>query len=146
VASGLILVDLSGSVSRAELIGYYAALRDDPALRPGLVVFADCRRVTSGPSFLELHAVANAQALLPPGLRPTRAAVLVNKGWLFGIVRQFAAMIERLGIRVMPFVDEADARRWLGVSDGPMVDAYAERVAAMAHSDSNGPDSSTDIA
>jgi hypothetical protein len=113
VATGVIELELWGSVSKAEIVAYYSALANDPAIRAGLVVLADCRRVTSGPSFLDLHSLANAKAQLAPGLRPARAAVLVHKGWLYGIVRQFAAMIERLGIHVMPFDTEEAARRWL---------------------------------
>jgi hypothetical protein len=63
----------------AEIVSYYSALASDPEIRAGRVVLADCRRVTSGPSFLDLHALANAKAQLAPGLRPTRAAVLVHK-------------------------------------------------------------------
>jgi hypothetical protein len=37
----------------------------------------------------------------------------VNKGWLFGIARQFAALVERVGISVMPFFDVDEAGRWL---------------------------------
>jgi len=144
--AGLILLDLSGSVSRAEILGYYVALLDDPDLRPGLAVFADCRRVTSSPSFIELHAVANAQAQLPRALRPTRAAVLVNKGWLYGIVRQFAAMIERLGIRVMPFVNEVEALQWLADGAARGIRSAADPVATVAHSDPYGGDRPTDLA
>ena len=67
----------------------------------------------SGPSFIELYGLATAKGQLPPDLRPTRAAVIVNQGWLFGIVRQFAALADRAGIRVMPFVDADQARQWL---------------------------------
>ena len=127
-AGGVILLELWGSVTGPEIFAYYDALLDDPALRPGLVVLADCRRVTSGPSFTELHSLANAKARLPEHVRPTRAAVLVNNGWLSGIVRQFAALIDRLGISVLPFADESDARRWLMISD----DARATAPSANA--------------
>jgi hypothetical protein len=69
--------------------------------------------VTSGPSFTDLHQLATAKGKLPPNLRPTRAAVIVNKGWLFGIVRQFASLADGGGIRVMPFFEPAEAREWL---------------------------------
>ena len=146
VTSGLILLDLSGSVTRAEMFAYYAALLADPDLRPGLAVLADCRRVTSSPSFIELHAVANAQAQLPQYVRPTRAAVLVNKGWLYGIIRQFAAMIERRGIRVMPFVDDDEARRWLAASDARAMRPVPDSLVGAVHSDSNNGDRPTEIA
>ena len=115
VDAGLILVQLSGRVTAAEIFAYYAALAADPGVVPGLAVLADCREVTTGPSFTEMVAVANAKGLLPDGLRPTRAAVLVSKSWIFGIVRQFAALAERMGVRVMPFYESHEARVWIGV-------------------------------
>ena len=120
--SGLVLVDLTGTVTAAEIFAYYSALAADPDIRPGLAVLADCRGVTTGPSFTDLYALATAKGQLPPGLRPTRAAVIVNKGWLFGIVRQFASLADRGGIRVMPFFSEADARQWLAKRADPAVE------------------------
>ena len=145
VATGVIELELWGSVSRAEIVSYYSALASDPEIRAGLVVLADCRRVTSGPSFLDLHALANAKAQLPPGLRPTRAAVLVHRGWLYGIVRQFAAMIERLGIHVMPFDTEEAARQWLVTGGDEDKRMTSSRVSA-GHVDRVGGDSEADIA
>ena len=115
VDARLVLVHLSGRVTGAEIFAYYAALAADPAVCPGLAVLADCRDVTTGPSFSEMVAVANAKGLLPDDLRPTRAAVLVSKSWIFGIVRQFGALAERMGIRVMPFYETREAREWIGV-------------------------------
>jgi hypothetical protein len=111
--AGLVLVHLSGRVTGAEIFAYYASLAADPAICPGLAVLADCRDVTAGPSFIEMVAVANAKGLLPDDLRPTRAAVIVSKTWIFGLVRQFAALTERMGIRVVPFGDETEARAWI---------------------------------
>lgn len=116
---GLVIVHLSGLVTAAELFAYYAALAVDPGVRPGLAVLADCREVTTGPSFTEMVAVANSKGLLPDGLRPTRAAVLVSKSWIFGIVRQFSALTERMGIRVMPFYEDAEARAWIASHNKP---------------------------
>ena len=117
--AGLVVVHLSGLVTGAELFAYYAALAADPAVRPGLAVLADCRDVTTGPSFTEMVAIANAKGLLPDDLRPTRAAVLVSRSLIFGIVRQFAALADRVGIRVMPFYESEEAHAWLGVHNKP---------------------------
>jgi hypothetical protein len=119
VDAGLVMVHLSGRVTGAEIFAYYAALAVDPAVQPGLAVLADCRDVTTGPSFTEMVAVANAKGLLPDDLRPTRAAVVVSKSWIFGIVRQFAALAERMGIRVIPFYDEHEARAWIHLHNKP---------------------------
>jgi hypothetical protein len=124
-AAGLVRVTVSGDVTSAEIFDYYAAVAADPALRPGLSIFADCRAVTSVPPFAELSVAANVQARAPADLRPSRAAVLVSSGWLFGIVRQFAALAERGGILVVPFYDRDDAQQWLSREGGP---APAERL------------------
>jgi len=42
--------------------------------------------------------------------------VLVNEGWLFGIVRQFASLAEKGGIGVLPFFEAEQARQWLARS------------------------------
>ena len=118
VDAALVLVELSGKVTAAEIFSYYSALATDPQLMPGLSVLADCRQVTSGPSFTELHRVATSKGQLPPNLRPVRAAVVVNKGWLFGIVRQFASLADGGGIRVMPFFEPDEAREWLARRSG----------------------------
>jgi hypothetical protein len=117
--AGLVLVHLSGLVTAAEILAYYAALAADPKVQPGLAVLADCREVTSGPSFTDLIGVANAKGLLPDHLRPTRAGVIVSKSWLFGIVRQFSVLAERVGIRVMPFYDSDEARAWTRLHNKP---------------------------
>ena len=117
--AGLVRVHLSGLVKAAEILAYYAALAVDPAVRPRLAVLADCREVTTGPSFTEMVAIANAKGMLPDDLRPTRAGVLVSKSWIFGIVRQFSALAERMGIRVMPFYDEHEARAWIAMHNKP---------------------------
>jgi hypothetical protein len=129
--AGLIRVCLSGAVTAAEILAYYADLAADPALRPGLAVLADCRGVTGVPSFMEIGAVATAQARTPVTLRPTRAAVIVATGWLFGIVRQFGALAERTGVRVMPFYAEQDAKNWL-VADAPMASELVDSASVSS--------------
>ena len=127
VQAGRILVHLSGAVTAAEILGYYAELALDPALRPGLTVLADCREVTAVPSFPEMSMVANAESRTAPELRPTRAAVVVSAAWLFGIVRQFGALAERSDIRVMPFYEVSEAIEWLASqSEGASIDDASE--------------------
>ncbi len=111
--AGLVVVYLTGPVTAGEILGNYAAIAADPALRPGLGVLADCREVTGVPSFGELAAVANARPHAPTATRPTHGAVVVSSAWLFGIVRQFAALAEPNGIHVMPFYDLGEAKQWL---------------------------------
>ena len=118
-AAGLVRVTLSGDVTSDEIFDYYAAVAADPALRPGLSIFADCRSVTSVPPFPELNAVANAQARAPADVRPRRAAVLVSSSWLFGIIRQFAALAEGGGIQVVPFYNHDEAHQWLARGTEP---------------------------
>lgn len=118
VDAGRIVVQLSGEVTAAEIFGYYAKLAADPLLRPGLGVLADSRDVTAVPSFAEMSMVATSTSRTPPDMRPTHAAVVVAAAWLFGIVRQFGALAERGGIRVMPFYDLEEACEWLASGSG----------------------------
>jgi hypothetical protein len=112
LAARLIVMRFSGEVTAGEIFEYYGALAADPLLRPNLAVLADCREVTSVPTFEELGLVANTN-LRTSSTRPTRAAVIVSTPWLFGIARQFAVLAEPNGIHVVPFYDENDARQWI---------------------------------
>jgi hypothetical protein len=111
--AGLIRVHFVGAISLADIFGYYSALSTDAALRPNLGVLADCREVTAVPSFGELSVIATAEGKTDPALRPTRGAAVVSSPWMFGIVRQFAALAEPSGARVVPFYDMEAAERWL---------------------------------
>ena len=125
--AGHVMVEVSGDVTASEIFGTYAAIASDPALRPNLGVLADCRTVTSVPSFSELGTVACASAQAASAIRPTRAAVVVPTTWLFGIARQFAALAEMNGVRVVPFYAEADAKRWLTTDGEESIPASADR-------------------
>src|SRR5512143_3750713 len=111
--AGVIRTRLSGAVTLADMFGYYSALASDSALRPNFSVLADCRDVTGVPTFAELSMVATAEPRIAREVRPTRAAVVVSSAWLFGIARQFAALAEPNGIRVVPFYNAGEAERWL---------------------------------
>jgi hypothetical protein len=113
-AAGRIVLRFTGSVTAREIFEYYGTLAADPLFRPNLAVLADCREVTSVPTFDELGVVANTNpraASMRPGA--TRAAVIVSSPWLFGIARQFAVLAEPNGINVVPFYDAQEAERWL---------------------------------
>lgn len=113
-ASGRIVLEVSGEVTAREIFESYGTLAADPMFRPNLAVLADCRAVTSVPTFDELGVVANTNPRAT-SMRAgaTRAAVVVASPWLFGITRQFAVLAEPNGIHVVPFYDEQDAKRWL---------------------------------
>jgi stage II sporulation SpoAA-like protein len=117
-AAGRIVLRFSGEITTREIFEYYSTLAADPLFLPNLAVLADCKEVTSVPTFDELGVVANTN----PRARSvragvTRAAVVVSSPWLFGITRQFAVLAEPNGIQVVPFYDEHDAEQWL--SSGP---------------------------
>jgi hypothetical protein len=113
-ASGRLVLVVSGNVTAREIFESYATLAADPLYRPNLAVFADCRAVTSVPTFDELGVVANTNPrAASKRAGATRAAVVVSSPWLFGITRQFAVLAEPNGIHVVPFYDEQEARRWL---------------------------------
>lgn len=126
-STGRIDVHLAGAVTAAEVLEVLAAIGADPALRPNLGLLADCREVTATPSFLELGMIANAKPHAPPGEWPTRAAAVVSSRWLFGIVRQFAALAEPNGMDVSPFYDENEAKQWLVATADPQPVGVVDR-------------------
>jgi hypothetical protein len=124
--SGRLVLTVSGNVTAREIFETYGTLARDPLFRPNLAVLADCREVTSVPSFDELGVVANTN----PRAKSTRAgatrvAVVVSSPWLFGITRQFAVLAEPNGIQVVPFYNEREATRWLS---GDAVEAPAPEL------------------
>lgn len=118
-AAGRIVLRFTGSVTAREIFEYYGTLSADPLFRPNLAVLADCREVTSVPTFDELGVVANTNPRAT-SMRAgaTRAAVVVSSAWLFGITRQFAVLAEPNGINVVPFYDAQEAERWLSGDAG----------------------------
>lgn len=111
--AGLVRIELSAAVTSAEILDYYSVLAAEAAIGRGLAILADCRRVTSVPAFAELSSIAAGRRRPPADLYPTRVGVVVAAGWLFGIIRQFAALIERTGLIVVPFYCAEEAERWL---------------------------------
>ena len=114
LTAGRLVLRVSGNVTAREIFESYGVSAADPLYRPNLAVLADCREVTSVPTFDELGVVANTN---PPATSvragATRVAVVVSSPWLFGITRQFSVMAEPNGIHVMPFYDAHEAERWL---------------------------------
>jgi hypothetical protein len=115
--AGLVRVELSATVTTAELLASYAALGREPAAR-GLAVLADGRAVTSVPAFAQLKSLASMRLRVPAHLGPLRVAVVVGSVCLFGIARQFGAMVERVGLIVVPFYDPVEAEQSLLVPAG----------------------------
>jgi len=124
VNAGRVVVHLSGAITARDILAFYDKLAGDPAMQPGLTVLADCRQVTGVPGFSEMSMIANAQPRISPHMRPTRAAVVVTAAWLYGIIRQFGALGERNGLRVLPFYDLDEASEWLASEseDVPVAD------------------------
>lgn len=113
-AAGRIVLRFSGDVTAREIFEYYGTLAADPLNRPNLAVLADCREVTSVPTFDELGVVANTNPrATSTRAGATRAAIVVSSPWLFGITRQFSVLAEPNGIHVVPFYDVDEAERWL---------------------------------
>jgi hypothetical protein len=118
-ASGRIVLHVSENVTAREIFEVYSMVPSDPLYRPNLSVLADCREVTSVPTFDELGVVANTNPRATSVREGTRrVAVIVASPWLFGITRQFAVLAEPNGIQVVPFYDEREAARWLSADDG----------------------------
>jgi len=133
VDAGRVVVHLSAAVSAGEILAFYDTLAGDPEMRPGLNVLADCRQVTAVPGFSEMSMVANAQPRISPHMRPTRAAVVVSAAWLYGIIRQFGALGERNGLRVLPFYDLDDAAEWLASESEDVPVADGDEGSSVEH-------------
>ena len=110
--AGLVRVEFSAAVTATEILGFYAAIAAEPAAR-GLPILADARSVTTVPPFTQLRAIASVPSGMPPHLRPLRVAVVVSGACLFGIARQFGAMVESAGQLVVPFYDPIEAEQSL---------------------------------
>lgn len=114
LTAGRLVLRVSGNVTAREIFESYGVFAADPLYRPNLAVLADCREVTSVPTFDELGVVANTNpSATSVRAGATRVAVVVSSPWVFGITRQFSVMAEPNGIQAMPFYDAHEAERWL---------------------------------
>ena len=97
----------------AEIFAFYEAIARDPAHRPGTPMLVDARHVTDAAPFRALEGTAREATRTPVFSTPTKSAALVSSGWMFGIVRQWAAISSDSPLITRPFYDEAEARAWL---------------------------------
>ena len=116
IRPNIVAVEITEAMTAPDILAFYEQLAADPRFRPGTPFLVDARGVTSAPPAGPLEATAVAAAQTVVFAVPTRSAALVSSQWMFGIVRQWAAMSEPGHLVTHPFFDELEARRWLGVS------------------------------
>ena len=109
----LVRLEISGVMDAAEILAFYEAIAKDPAHRPGTPMLVDARNVTDAAPFQALEGTAREATRTPIFSAPTKSAALVSSSWMFGIVRQWAAISSDSPLVTRPFYDEAEARAWL---------------------------------
>ena len=97
----------------AEIFAFYEAIAKDPAHRPGTPMLVDARNVTDAAPFRALEGTAREAKRSPVFSAATKSAALVSSSWMFGIVRQWAAISSDSPLVTRPFYDEAEALLWL---------------------------------
>lgn len=110
VAQRLVITEVWGECSDADIANIYRALRADRAFVPSFDQILDLRRVRA---FAAAGAnVRDAGAgVYAPGVR---RAVVTRPGFLYGMARMFASGAEAHGYVVEIFDTPHEAESWLG--------------------------------
>ena len=111
VEQRLVITEVWGECSDADIQNIYRALRADPAFVPTFDQILDLRRVRSfvAAGWNVCNAGAGVYAL---GVR--RAVVITKPGVLYGMARMFASGAESHGHVVEIFATPHEAETWLG--------------------------------
>ena len=114
VEQHLVITELWGECSDADILNVYHALRADPAFAPTFDEVLDMRRVCS---FVAAGSVVRdaGSGVYAPGVR---RAVLTCPGFLYGMARMFGSGAESRGHVVAIFATPCEAERWLGRTVG----------------------------
>jgi hypothetical protein len=113
ILPNLVRLEISGVMDAAEIFAFYDAIAKDPKHRPGTAMLVDARNVTDAAPFHALEGAAREATRSPVFSTPTKAAALVASTWMFGIVRQWAAMSSDSPLVTRPFYNETEALSWL---------------------------------
>ena len=110
VEQHLVITEIWGECSDADIENTYRSLRADPAFVPTFDQILDLRRVRSfvAAGWNVCHAGAGVYA---PGVR---RAVVTKPGYLYGMARMFASGAESQGHVVEIFATPHEAETWLG--------------------------------
>jgi hypothetical protein len=113
ILPNLVRLEISGIMDAAEILAFYDAIAKDPAHRPGTPMLVDARNVTDAAPFRALEGTAREAARTAVFSTPTKSAAVVSSSWMFGIVRQWAAISSDSHLVTRPFYEEAEALAWL---------------------------------
>jgi hypothetical protein len=112
---GLVRVEMRGVVGPGETVEFLERLASDASLGPAMPQLVDFTRVHAPPSAAESESVAQQFSRLRHRFQGARCAVVVADPLMYGAIRQFAALAARALVEVRPFLDPAEAERWLGM-------------------------------
>lgn len=101
----------SGTLSTADLQGYFAATRADPQFDPAMHRLMDLREVTQLPSSDDIRSLA-AFARTKAPTETARMAIIAPSDLAFGVSMMFKAFVG-YGDRLVVVRDEAEALAWL---------------------------------
>ena len=109
VEQHLVITEIWGECSDADIENIYRALREDPAFVPTFDQILDLRRARSfvAAGWNVCHAGAGVYA---PGVR---RVVVTKPGYLYGMARMFASGAESQGHVVEIFATPHEAETWL---------------------------------
>lgn len=108
-------VIVSGDLSKKRLEGFFRRLTDHPDWRPGIPILDDVSGISVSKLDTSLvRMMADEFALLRDQFEGCRFAILTQKPFQFGIVRQFITFADLNGV-IPPqvFRNEPDAIKWL---------------------------------
>lgn len=109
----LVHVEITGMMSATEIFEFYGQVGSNPAFRPGMPFLVDARAVTEAAPFPEMRTTAIGATHSPVFSVPTKSAALVSSPWMYGLVRQWAAISSDSPLVTHPFFDVDTAMAWL---------------------------------
>ena len=112
----LVVIDVEGSVTAAEVLNISRDILSDRRFRPGMSLMAMCLNVSGAIQVSELRDfAAEAKKHLDRGLR--RLAIVTPQSFAYGMSRIFAAYAGFVGVDVSVFRTQEEGFRWLEVSE-----------------------------
>jgi len=114
IEDGNLFTTFLGDVTPDDVRSYRAAVRIDPAARPGLLALVDCRGASTLFSTADLKILA-AEAVVAYALTAIRqrCAVLVASDVAYGLARMYEVLLKDTPIDLEFFRDAEEATSWL---------------------------------
>jgi hypothetical protein len=101
----------TGVLTMADLLGYFAETRADPAFDEGMQRVMDLREVTQLPSSEDIRTLASFARNKAP-VQTARMAIIASSDLAFGVSMMFKAFVG-YGERLLVVRNEDEAMNWL---------------------------------